>query len=162
MHLMLAWSPCILICTEEEGVQGRVDEVHLWHRLIDESWGLMDRLVMLRYENMKKEARRSEKVMNSWSFHGRRWDKIGGKKVMEIEWQRTSIREIYRKSYFEKISSILSSIQISFKLRVILWIYRSLTNCLSKLSIGLIPVSPQAMSGGRSVSTLQGCVMKNC
>lgn len=159
---MLAWSPCILICTEKEGVQGRVDEVHLWHRLIDESWGLMDRLVMLRYENMKKEARRSEKVMNSWSFHERRWDKIGGKKVMEIEWQRTSIREIYRKSYFEKISSILSSIQISFKLRVILWIYRSLTNCLSKLSIGLIPVSPQAMSGGRSVSTLQGCVMKNC
>lgn len=39
---------------------------------------------------------------------------------MEIERQRTSIREIYRKSYFKKISSVLSSIQISFKLRVIL------------------------------------------
>lgn len=68
----------ILICTEEEGAQGHVDEVHLWHPLIDESWGLMDRGWCYGMKIWKRK-RRSEKVMNSWSFHGRRWDKIGGR-----------------------------------------------------------------------------------
>lgn len=75
----------ILICTEEEGAQGHVDEVHLWHPLIDESWGLMDRGWCYGMKIWKRK-RRSEKVMNSWSFHGRRWDKIGGKGAYEKGW----------------------------------------------------------------------------